>query len=84
MTWAFSLWNNLKGWAAFAGIILFAIGVAFWKGRRAGIEHLEAEQQRRRLEALKNRKEVDDEVQSYGSNDIDTGLARWLRDDAER
>lgn len=78
------LWNKIKGWAAFAGIALFAIGIAFLKGRRAGIEHIEAEQQRRRLESLKNRKEVDDEVQNYGSNDVDTGLARWMRDDPER
>jgi hypothetical protein len=76
-----ALWNKLKGWAALAGVALFAIGVAFIKGRAAGIAHIEAEQERRRLDAIKARKETDDEVDQLGSNDVDDRLARWLRDD---
>jgi len=33
---------------AFLGVVLAAIGIAFLKGRKAGQEHIQAEQQRKR------------------------------------
>lgn len=75
------LWGKIQGWAAAVGLIAVALGVAFFKGRSAGIQHIESEQTKRRLEALKDRKAVDDEVANLGSNDLDQSLARWMRDD---
>lgn len=77
MIWA---WEKVKGFAAALGLILVAIGIAFLKGRKAGVEHMEAEQTKRRIEALQDRKAVDDEIKNLGSNDVDQRLARWMRD----
>ena len=74
------LWGKIKGWAAAVGLIAFALGVAFFKGRSAGIQHIESEQTKRRLEALKDRKAVDDEVENLGSGDLDSRYREWLRD----
>lgn len=72
--------EKLKGYASALGLILVAIGIAFLKGRKAGVEHMEAEQTKRRIEALQDRKAVDDEIKNLGSNDVDQRLARWMRD----
>lgn len=64
---------------ALAGFFI-ALGFAFMKGRKAGIDHIEAEQSARRVQSMKDRKAVDDEVQNLGSNDVDQSFSRWLRD----
>lgn len=74
------IWGKIKGFAAGLGLVLVAIGIAFLKGRKAGVEHVEAEQTKRRIEALQDRKAVDDEIKNLGSNDVDQRLARWMRD----
>jgi hypothetical protein len=73
--------GKIKGWLAAAGLVLAALFIAFWRGRRAGIDHIEAEQQKRRLKAMQDRKAVDDEVSQMGSNDVDQRLNGWMRDD---
>lgn len=77
----FNLWTKIKLGLGIAGAFVVALGIAVLKGRAEGIKTLEAEQQRRRLDAMKDRKEVDDEVQNLGSNDVDQRFDRWLRDD---
>lgn len=79
--WLSGPWAKLQAGLAFAGAVIVAIGIAFIRGRTAGIKHIEAEQNARRIDALKLRKDVDHEVQNLGSNDIDSQLSRWLRDD---
>lgn len=76
----FSLWGKVKAALAIAGAVIIAIGLAFLKGRKAGIDHIEAEQSARRVQSMKDRKAVDDEVQNLGSNDVDQSFSRWLRD----
>ncbi len=72
--------SKLKTFAALLGAFFVAVAIAFLRGRRAGIERIEAEQNRRRIEAVKTRKDIDDDVANLGSNDVDAGLAKWLRD----
>lgn len=79
--WLAGPWAKLKAGLAFAGVAIAAIGIAFLRGRSAGIKHIEAEQNARRIDALKQRKDVDHEVQNLGSNDFDSQFQRWLRDD---
>lgn len=73
--------SKLKTFAALCGAFFVALAIAFLKGRRAGVEHMEAEQQARRIEAMKARKDVDDEVDQMGAADLDSNYSRWLRDD---
>lgn len=79
-----ALWGKLKGWAAVAGLLALAIGVAFIKGRSEGRKLFEARRTEQRIGAMKKRKELDDEISNLGSNDVDQRLVKWLRDDSER
>lgn len=65
---------------ALAGFFI-ALFWAWWAGRKDGIKHIEGEHASRRIQSVKDRKEVDDEVSNLGSNDLDRGLDRWMRDD---
>lgn len=76
-----ALWAKIKGWAALVGVALLALGVAFLKGRSEGKQIMEAEQDKRRLESVKQRKEIDDEVAGMDATAVDGELAKWLRDD---
>lgn len=73
------LWGKVQGWAAWLGIIAFAIGVAFIKGRKAGIEHIEAEQGRRR-DALQAKY---DEIDSRGLG-VDDAYSRLRKRSSDR
>lgn len=72
---------KIKWGLGIAGAFVVALFLAFWRGRAAGIQHIEAEQTRHRLESMRQRKEIDDEVDRLGGDDVDSRLNRWLRDD---
>jgi hypothetical protein len=42
------LWTKIQAGLAIAGAVIVAIGIAFLKGRKVGVEHIQAEQQRKR------------------------------------
>lgn len=48
ISWFAGPWAKLQAGLAALGVILAAIGIAFLKGRKAGQEHIQAEQQRKR------------------------------------
>lgn len=73
--------GKIQAALALVGAVIIAIGIAVLKGRAEGIRHMEAEQAKRRADAMTYRKEVDDEVGQMGSADLDSNYARWLRDD---
>lgn len=74
-------WLKIKAALAIVGAVIVALGIAFIRGRKAGIDHIEAEQTARRVQSMKDRKAVDDDVQNLGSNDVDQRLSRWVRDE---
>lgn len=78
--WLLSLVGKVQVWAGIALAVVAAIGIAFLRGRSAGIQHIEAEQAKRRIESIQKRKEIDDDVSQMGSSDIDREYDRWLRD----
>lgn len=71
--------SKFKTFAALCGAFFVAVVIAFLKGRKAGVDHIEAEQNRRRIESMKQRKEIDDEIGALGAQDIDERLKRWNR-----
>lgn len=75
---------KLFGWqgalAALAGLVAV---LGYGKGRNDAYRDERARADRRNLEAAKNRKDVDDEIDQLGSNDVSDRLARWMRDDPD-
>lgn len=62
----FSLWTKIKAGAfALAGIAV-AIGLVFLKGRKAGIDHMEVEQQRKRDALQQHYDEIDNRPVDVG------------------
>ena len=77
--WLSGPWAKVQAALAVAGAIIVAIGIAFLKGRRAGIAHMEAEQNARRVRSIKQRNAAADQVANMGAQDVDQNLARWNR-----
>lgn len=72
----------LLGWRgaiAAAGLLLPVLG--FRWATNLGAERERSKATDRNLNAMKDRKEIDDEVDNLGSNDVDERFARWMRDD---
>lgn len=69
------------GNSLFVVLILGLIGsvVAFVTGRVDGASKERAKQDRDRLEAIKAKKEKDDEVDQLSPADVDQRLERWMR-----
>lgn len=74
------LWSRVAAWLAPIGLILAAIGAAFLRGRRAGIEKMEREQAEARARAQETRKGIDDDVGKASRADLDRRNSRWMRD----
>ncbi len=81
MTWLALIPGKIKAALGITLAVIVAIGIAFLRGRSAGIQHIEAEQTKRRLENMQTRAEIEDDVASMGSQDVDQNLARWNRDE---
>lgn len=76
-----AVWR-LFGWRgaiAAAGLILPVLG--FRWATNLGAERERSKATDRNLNAMKDRKEIDDEIDQLGSNDVDERFARWMRDD---
>lgn len=73
---------RLLGWqgaVVAAGALVAALG--YGKGRAEGAADERGRARDRNLEAVKDRKEIDDEVADLGSNDLDERYRRWMHDD---
>ena len=76
----FGLLARIKGYAAAAiGAVLF-LTFAYFKARQDGKNVAEAAQAKKQAEAIKRKKESDDEVDRMGSDARRDDLARWMRD----
>lgn len=70
------IWTKIKIGLGITGAVIAAIGIAFLKGRHAGIEHIQAEQQRRRDNLQEHYDEIDRQViDPAGSYDRLRGLS---------
>lgn len=81
MTWIVNIWGRAKFYALAAAGAIAAVLVAYWRAREDGKNAIRVEQAKRRAEAMKHRKDIDDEVDQMGAADVDSNYARWLRDD---
>lgn len=79
-----SLISGAGGWLAAAlGVLLALVGV-FFKGRSEGRNQERARQDRARIEAIEDRKNVEETVRQMGDDDVDREYDRWVRHDKSR
>lgn len=78
-SWLAGPWAKIQAGMAVAGAVIVAIGIVFLKGRKAGIEHMQAEQAARRIEAVEQRNQIEDDINALGAQDVDERLKRWNR-----
>lgn len=71
---------RIKGYAAAAiGAVLF-LAFAYFRARQDGRNAAEAAQARKQADAVKQKKEIDNEIDIMGADHIHTDLGRWMRD----
>ena len=59
-----------------AAVVLIA---AYLRGRKAGISREQGKQASAEADAIKTRKDVDDEIDRLGPADVDARYRRWVR-----
>lgn len=67
---------------AIGGVLAAVAAVAgvFLAGRSAGAKKAENDALKQRVDDMQDAKEVRDEVDAMGDDDVRDGLAKWLRD----
>lgn len=72
------------GWKGALAALAAGAALSYGKGRADVLRDEQARSDRNNLQAAKDRKEIDDEIDQLGSNDVDERLARWMRDGKDR
>lgn len=62
------------------GAVLVVLGMAFLRGRAAGVRAQKDKQEKEEQKALKKFKELQNEVDSLDDDALDERGSRWLRD----
>lgn len=70
------IWGKVAGYAIAIGGVLAVLAAAYAKGR----SDQKSTQTTERLKTIKAAKEIENEIDDLGSNDIDTEYRKWLRD----
>jgi hypothetical protein len=73
-------WSRLSGWAALAGGLAAALGIAWLRGRAAGKAVWEAKRQAVRDRASRQSGEIRHDIQNSSDPALDRRLDRWMRD----
>lgn len=79
MTWLLNLLAGWKARLAVVGVagILALIAKAYLAGKAA----VRTKETKRRLQAMQDRKEVEDDVEAMGHADLDERFSEYMRDD---
>ena len=72
--------TRIKLWLAAAGAAVLAFLGVYLAGRRDGGNAAEAKETQRRVEVMREGKEVEDEVNDMGADEHRDALSRWMRD----
>lgn len=72
---------RLKTWLAVAGAVVLAVVAALFMGQRRGRQAERADHDRRNLDAMKDAKDVRDEIDRESPDDVRRRLDGWMRDE---
>jgi hypothetical protein len=79
-----AVWRLLGWQGALVAAAGFLAALGYGKGRYDAMRDEQVATDLRNMDAMKNRKEIDDDVSEMGSNDLDSAYQRWLRDNDPR
>ena len=71
---------RIKLWLYAIGAFVFAIAGAWFAGRREGQQSAEHQETSRRLDAMREAHELQDEIRARSDDDVHRALTRWMRD----
>ena len=72
---------RIKGYAAAGiGAVLF-LAFAYFKARQDGKNAAEAAQARKQADAIKQKRESDEDIDRMGADHLHTELGKWMRGD---
>jgi membrane protein implicated in regulation of membrane protease activity len=77
--WA-PVWALMPKWLKAVILAVFALATAFTAGKWRGAKDERDQRAKADANALKNRKEVDDDVANNPRADVDRDLDQWMRD----
>lgn len=76
-----ALFLRIKGYAAAAiGAVLF-LTFSYLKARQDGKKAAEAAQARKQADAIKQKRESDEDIDRMGADHLHTELGKWMRGD---
>ena len=79
-----AVWRLLGWQGALAAATGLLAALSYGRGRADASAEDRARRDREKLKASQTRKEIDDEIDQLGSNDLDERYRRWLRGDDAR
>ncbi len=84
MTWLLSAWAKAKAGLIVAGLFIAGLLAVLAKvksdGKREGRQEVVVKQQQETLEAVKRAREIEHDVSTLGSQDLDRRMDKWYRD----
>lgn len=72
--------TRIKLWLAAIGAFVVALFGAWFAGRREGQQAADRQRTSRRLDAMQEAHEVQDEIRATSDDDMRRALTRWMRD----
>jgi hypothetical protein len=73
------LLGRLKTYLAAAGVVLGAILVAYFRGKRDSVHEYEREADRHLIDSMRTAREVEDEIESLDDVGLGERASKWLR-----
>lgn len=75
-----SLWSKIQGWVLAAGAFLAILAGAYLKGQSDQKSKSTAKVNEKRLDDIKTKKEISEDVKKMPDTDLDRSLDRFMRD----
>lgn len=73
--------NTLTQYALIIFGFLSVLVYSYFKGKSDSKRDLESSQNKKKLEDIKTSKRIENEVKNTPSNDLDSKLSKWMRND---
>ena len=80
MTLLSGLWNKVYGYVLAGGAILALLAGIYLKGREDAKVDMKTKQVQKDLSDLKEANKIDEDVRSMSESDVNSELAKWMRD----